>query len=408
MNPRALALILKEFALLGRDRHGLLVLFVMPALFILIMSLALRDEVNDQRGIEIPYPVIDQSESDASRALQRRLEGMDGFRPRLMTDTDPEDMVAAISGDEFKFGVIIPPDFAERLEEGKARDPLPDLVELSIAPGTDPQLRLLFRMVLETAIRSLRADRLLERLSFAPEGDPMESEGLFPAGNLEVSFASPAGEEALIPSAVQQSVPAWLVFAMFFVVIPLSTTFLVERQQGTLLRLASLGVPARLMLVSKVVPYFGINQLQMVLMVLVGMFAVPALGGDALAAPSSLAGLAIISVATSIAALGFALLITTFARTHIQATTYGGIANIILGALGGIMVPRFVMPPFMQDLGLISPMAWGLEGFLDIFLRGGDWTAPLPEAAGLILFGTMALMLAALRLRRGQLQTPTA
>lgn len=405
MNPRALALILKEFALLGRDRHGLLVLFVMPALFILIMSLALRDEVNDQRGIEIPYPVVDQSESEASRALQQRLEGMDGFRPRAVADADRDAVVAAIAADEYKFGVFIPADFEERVMEGEAREALPGLVELSMAPGTDPQLRLLFRMVLESAIRSLRADLLLDRLSFAPGGDPMESGGLFPAGNVEIAFATPAGEGEMIPSAVQQSVPAWLVFAMFFVVIPLSTTFLVERQQGTLLRLATLGIPARLLLLSKVVPYFGINQLQMVLMVLVGMFLVPALGGDALAAPSSIAGLAIISMATSIAALGFALLITTFARTHIQATTYGGIANIILGALGGIMVPRFVMPPFMQDLGLISPMAWGLEGFLDVFLRQGGWTAPLAEAAGLVLFGTMALMLAAWRLRRGQLQT---
>lgn len=405
MNHRSLSLIQKEFALLGRDRHGLLVLFVMPALFILIMSLALRDEVNDQRGIEIPYPVVDRADNEVSHALRERLRAIDGFRPRLVAETDRAAVVEGIARDQYKFGLIIPADFQQRVLNGKAREALPGLVELSLGPGTDPQLRLLFRMVLEGAIRSLRADLLIDRLSFAPGSDPLEAGTLFPEGNVATSFATPSGEHERVPTAVQQSVPAWLVFAMFFVVIPLSTTFLVERQQGTLLRLATLGIPARLLLLSKVVPYFTINQLQMVLMVLVGMFLVPLLGGDALNAPSSLAGLAIISVATSLAALGFALLITTFARTHIQATTYGGIANIILGALGGIMVPRFVMPPVMQDIGLLSPMAWGLEGFLDIFLRRGDWTAPLGEAAGLALFGTIMLMLAARRLRHGQLQT---
>ena len=37
----------------------------------------------------------------------------------------------------------------------------------------------------------------------------------------------------------------------------------------------------------------------------------------------------------------------------------------VRGALGGVMVPKFVMPPFMRELADISPMSWGLEGFLD-------------------------------------------
>lgn len=50
------------------------------------------------------------------------------------------------------------------------------------------------------------------------------------------------------------------------------------------------------------------------------------------------------------------------------------------------MVPKFVMPDFVQRVTDVSPMVWGLEGFLDVFLRQGDWQAVLPEAGWLLLF----------------------
>ena len=77
------------------------------------------------------------------------------------------------------------------------------------------------------------------------------------------------------------------------------------------------------------------------------------------------------SAAVSLAALGYALLISSITRTTEQASLLGGAGNLILAAIGGIMVPKFVMPEAMQHLTNVSPMAWGLEGFLDVLLR--DW-----------------------------------
>jgi ABC-2 type transport system permease protein len=58
------------------------------------------------------------------------------------------------------------------------------------------------------------------------------------------------------------------------------------------------------------------------------------------------------------------------------------------------MVPRFVMPETMQRIADWSPMAWGLEGFLDIFLRNGSAYDVLPEAGSLLLFGCVTIALA--------------
>jgi ABC-2 type transport system permease protein len=64
------------------------------------------------------------------------------------------------------------------------------------------------------------------------------------------------------------------------------------------------------------------------------------------------------------------------------------------------MVPKFVMPGFMQDLANLSPMSWGLEGFLDIFLRNGTVSDVLPKSLYLIIFGVVMLILTAISLRR--------
>ena len=131
-----------------------------------------------------------------------------------------------------------------------------------------------------------------------------------------------------------------------------------------------------------------------------GVVIVPLCGGTALTLGDSLGGLVLIAASVSFSAISMALLIASAARTTEQATTVGGVLNIIFGALGGIMVPTFVMPGFMQDLANLSPMSWGLEGFLDIFLRNGTVSDVLPKSLYLIIFGVVMLILTAISLRR--------
>ena len=97
-------------------------------------------------------------------------------------------------------------------------------------------------------------------------------------------------------------------------------------------------------MLGKLIPYFCINQIQLLLMLLMGTYIVPLAGGEELVIDGGWGGLVLMSVATSICALGFALLIATLAKTPEQATTLGGTAIILLAAIGGVMVPTFVMP----------------------------------------------------------------
>lgn len=397
---RLLALIHKELLVLRKDLHGLLVLFIMPAVFILIMSLAMRDTFSERHQVSVDYLLLDQAQSASSADLVDRLGGINGFSRSSSEQTlTPAALESLVASDRYKFAVIVPEQFDMLLSAAEG-DTDAALLELLMAPTASPQLQRLFQVALKDQLRAMRANLLLSQLPAADEGGTEQLENMLASIPLESRYVYQGETPPESPTAVQQSVPAWLVFAMFFVIIPLSTAFIIERQQGSLLRLRIMNISNLSLILGKVLPYYVINQVQMVLMVLVGIYLVPRFGGDSLQLGDSPVGLFIISSACSLAAIGYALLITTLANTHTQATTMGGVSNIIFGALGGVMVPKFVMPPFMRELADISPMSWGLEGFLDIFLRNAHWQEVLPEAGALLLFAAICLALATLAFSR--------
>ncbi|UCV10206.1 ABC transporter permease [Dechloromonas denitrificans] len=398
MSPRLLALWLKETIALLRDRHGLLALFIMPTVFILVMTMALRDAFSPGVTIDAAYVVVDLDHSPHSGALIKRLDKTAAFR-RLPLEDSPDLARQGILQGRQTLALVLPKGFGERLltpsgADGQASEPL----QLLLDPALNPALQLAFRNQVMAALGALRADELTRKAG--------KLFGLPPtaAADSEKDWLDEIRSEAVrsdanpgIPSSVQQNVPAWLIFAMFFVVIPVSSIFIIERQQGTLQRLRAMGVPFHLLLAGKLLPFFIVNQLQALLMVLVGIYLVPLFGSEALDMPGKLPLLFnwwIVSVAVSLAAVAWALLVASLARTSEQATIVGGVGNILMGAIGGIMVPKFIMPAAMQTLAGFSPMAWGLEGFHIVMLRHGSLGDLWPSLARLLTFAALSLLAA--------------
>lgn len=376
----------KELLLLGRDLHGLLLLFVMPAVFILIMTFALQDQYSNDSKVKIEYLLLNQDDGALSQQLVQNLGRADNLR-RLPSTADEEQLRAITAADESQFLVLINADFATNLADGEL------VLHLDIAPGTRPVLVALLKAQLKNLLGQLY---LQQQLS-----DPSASEKAMPELEMPEMIASRflngANDDSNLdqskPSSVQQNVPGWLLFSMFFIAIPLSNTLISERHQGTLQRLHTMGFPYYAILFGKLIPYFLINILQVVVMLLIGMYLVPMLGGERLMLGSSLPGLAVVAVSASLAAVSYSIFVAQIAKTTEQATILAGVCNIIMAAVGGIMVPRFIMPPAMQTLSELSPMAWGLDGFLDIFLRNAKLADVLAECGALLTFSFVLLLL---------------
>lgn len=391
----------KEWLALMRDKHGLAALFVMPAVFILIMSLALQDSFSPAARLELGYVIVDLDQSSTSAALVKRLRAQSTLQDHGNRSGESQAKEEIRQG-QHAFALLIPAGFGRSLQADQQASTAPHKLRLLTDPTIPNGVELSFRNQILAALGTQRANEVLLRLQKTPLGgnvNEIRIEDWQRQLETVAIKADTAHADAALPSAVQQSVPAWLIFSMFFVVVPMSAIFITERQHGTLQRLRTQHVSYALILAGKLLPFFIVNQIQALLMILVGRYLVPQFGGDALVLPSGvaqIAGLWCMAATASLAAVSWALCIASLVRTSEQATVIGGVGNILMGAMGGIMVPKFIMPAQMQSLTQISPMAWALDGFHEIMLRSGSVADVMPYIGSLLLFATATLFLAIL------------
>ncbi len=425
MNPflKLLASVVKEFRVIARDRAGLALLFVMPLGFVTVMSLALQDVLGQPEAaarLRFSIVVLDGDAGLVGRAIVEELANLDFVRVTKLPFADFQQSSAGLreqvrTGQE-RLALIIPTDLSARLDSALADGgpgalfDAPAGKSIALDLLVDPALRADFRLLVTIAIeRILQGIELRRAMTLFTGGDSLLASvpntaatprrgGVMRVNNraLETSLARNAGP-AISPTSAQQNVPAYSLLAIFMLVVPLSQTFIKERTQGSLTRLRSMPVPGWVIIGGKFVPYFIINLLQMALCLSIGRFVLPLLGGTALRFEHALGGILLLSAAASVAAIAFALMVSLFARTAEQATAFGATAILLLAALGGIMVPRMLMPPVLQKIGLVSPLGWAQDGFLDLFVRGAGVVDVLDRAGALLAFALVCMALAGWR-----------
>ena len=380
-----LALVKKELLALVRDMHGLAALFLMPMVFIVLMSLTLKDIYRPPLA-ELSYAVDMRDTATPAQWLQQLWQRNHGAPQPLGADWQ-----ARLRNGSLTYVIVMEPGLSEELESAalstQAR------VRLLTEPGIDANLFNALRAELIGASGELKA-----RLALAVPGTAGPAPDASIQAMVRAERFATAGPR---PTSVQQNVPAWLVFGMFFVVASLSSLFVQERSSGALGRLQSLGVSRTMLLASKALPYLGVNALQAVLMLAAGIWLMPLIGGDALSLAGIHWGALLLSLAAvSLAAVSLSLALACLVRSHAQAATIGPMVNVLMAAAGGIMVPKFVMPGFMQRLVEVSPMNWGLEALLTVLLRGGGVADALPQIGRLAGFAALMFLLAVFLFRR--------
>ncbi|HYP68810.1 MAG TPA: ABC transporter permease [Thiobacillaceae bacterium] len=404
--PRFRASVIKDTRIILRDRQALALFLIMPVLFVLILSLALRDAFGDRSGASFPVLVATEDKAEVAQGVIRALRANPHIQVAVAEHATEGQVRQWMQQGRYKIAVLIPTGASEqarrRVGEILAGVP-PDLriekpVEVRVL--ADPTLRSDYRRVLEGALDLAlhgvgmrlgreQLDQIL-RVSLGKHYVPlpdMEKTRLFVPPQSELVTRD--HHSLITPTSVQQNAPAWTLLAMFFLTVPLSVSFIREREQGNLFRLQTMTVPAWVVLGGKAVPFFVINQIQMASILAVSVYVLPLLGGDRLELGNAPLALLLLGAAASLAAIGFGIAVSMYARTAEQAASFSSATVMIMAALGGILVPKAVMPPLMQSLAVLSPLSWGLDGFLDVFVRGGGILQVLPETVGLMAFSAL-------------------
>jgi ABC-2 type transport system permease protein len=200
----------------------------------------------------------------------------------------------------------------------------------------------------------------------------------------------------IVPNAVQHNVPAWSIFAMFFIVIPMAGSIMKEKSEGSVFRLHTMPSSYLLLINGKIIVYVFVCLIQFALMLSVGLIFLPMLGLPTLVLGNSAAGVILISAATAFAATGYGVMVGTLASTEQQGAILGALSILLLSAIGGVWVPTYVMPELMRNISVYSPLNWSLNGFYELFLRGGDVNSILPEVLKLMLFFVFSMSVASI------------
>ena len=103
--------------------------------------------------------------------------------------------------------------------------------------------------------------------------------------------------------------------------------------------------------------------------------------------PARVGPWSLVTSGLAIAAAGLTLLVATLCRTARQSHTISNVAVLVVSAIGGSMVPRFLMPPWLQQAGWATPNAWAIEGFDRALQAAAVWTTALPATGVLIAAG---------------------
>lgn len=399
---RILYVIKKEVLEISRDVQSLFMLILMPATFILVMSLSMQPLF--QPGSDFKIKIIAQ-DRDVTVESRKYLDSLKIMGNYVITETESaasDDAIRdAIMNGTYNFGLVINRNFSTHVRD-LTRNGQGIPITLLVEPSIQVAIQMGVKNQLVMELMKMRAHTF-----FGKNADLMSYTGI-----REDNFMPPLEtmittrhvfkntKDSSMPNATQQSVPAWLVFSMYFIVMSISLIFHTEKNNGTLSRIRSINIKYRYLLAGKIISYYIISMVQTACMLCVGMFLVPLLGGDTLQLGSSPFGLFLISSCVGLNAVSYGLLISAASKNNQVAGSLGSVLIIIFAAIGGIMVPKFVMPAAMQRLSVISPLSWGLEGFLDILLRNGGVADIAPECALLVTTSIAMLVVTGIVLKK--------
>ena len=368
---RFFAVLRKELRQMRRDTVTLVIMFLLPLCQLLLFGFAIHTDVKHQATA-----VFDQSLSEESRDLIAAFAASEYFDIRYAAGSY-EEVDRLISEGRARAGLIIPPDLAEDLRRGRSV-PIQVLVDASDSTSSSSAIA-----AAEGIGRQKSQELLLAR---HPQ---LRAGGLAP---YDIRIRAWYNRDAV---TVYYMLPAitGMILTMTMVMVT-SMAIVRERERGTIEQLLVTPLRPWELLLGKIVPYIFIGYIQLTVAILVGLavFGVPLRGSLLL-----LYGLSSLFL---LASLTLGLLISTAARSQMQAMMMSFACFLPSVLLSGFLFPRDAMPLFFQAVAALFPMTYYVDIIRGILLKGCGLSALLPQTAALLLYATAAFGLAVKKFSR--------
>jgi ABC-2 type transport system permease protein len=387
------ATIVKDVRILLRDKVGIALMFIMPIVLVVVVTSIQNSTFQLVNKNKLSIIINNSDTGDASKQLIKAINKIGMFKATQVSGDQNEQKIAgAMHQQDAMLGIIIPSDFSAKVNaksksvagkalksfglEGDSVKNLGDIDPLTVYynPVLQENIRLSVQGALRSALQLVESRETLRSLYFSMNEkelpEKLENEMLNNQTAINEIPVSKDGTRTT-PNATQHNVPAWTIFAMFFIIMSLSGSVVREKVSGSFIRLKTLPTNYLVGMLSKQITYLAVTMLQAAVIFSIGIWLFPYVGLPALNLPSDVLALVIVTIVCGWCAVSYAMCVGVFAQTQEQANGFGAVSIVILACVGGLMVPSFAMQGFFKSAANISPMHWCLQAYYSLFLEGG-------------------------------------
>jgi ABC-2 type transport system permease protein len=409
------ALTVKELKVVFKERGSMTALFLLPITFILVMTVALKGVFDTgSNNNPLVFLVVNQDRGSIAAKVITDMRDVNGLSLVEQVDNQAVTRIQAddlITAGKYSLALVFPEDFSKCIENaGNSSSACTATVSFVEDPAIGNQLLSPVKGMVEGYVeREAMYAQMPSRIKMGIDRLPSSqgaiaaslggivakqlTESYIPLG-VEYTITTPEKyKQTVTPTSVEQNVPGYTIYGVFFIAATIATSLFREKNDGTFRRLQSAPISRAVLLTGKMLPYYLINLIQIVLMFAVGVIVFHLnLGHNYLA-------LSLISLAVAATATGLGLMLAALTRSQEQASSMGTLLSVLLSVVGGMMVPVWVMPRFMQSLAYFTPHAWALKGFQDVIVRGQGLEQVLPSIGALLVFAVIFWVIGVWRFR---------
>jgi len=373
LNSRLISLIRKEFIQIIRDPRTLVMVLIIPVMQLFLLGYAATNDVRN-----VPLAVIDYDRGPEARALLEAYRNADYFQAAFDIDSEAE-MRQLIDMGEARAGLIIPPDYGEKIRSGQTAH------VAFIFDGSDPSV----------ASTALSAARLIGQ-SFSTQ---ITLERLASRGQASI-VAQPVEVHTQVwynPDLVSTfyMIPGVIAMILYAITSILTANSVVrERERGTIEQLIVTPIRPWELVVGKLFPYTILAFLNTLEALAIGSwwFGMPVRG--------SLGLILLLSGLFLISSLGIGLLASTIANTQQEAMLTVWMTLLPGIFLSGFFFPLEAMPKLLQWISYVLPLRYYLTIIRSLTLKGVGVEALQGEILALVIIGVVIMTAAALRFRK--------
>lgn len=422
---KLLAAIKKDFLVLLRDKTGLALMFLMPVLLVIIVTAIQNNTFGLLQKKQISLFVCNNDTGHTGLEYLNSLDSIGIFDLNNIHPHDEKNFTGYLQRHNATIGIFIPENFSYLVNTNAAatsskalssfglqgdsvanRSDNSNAIVFYYNPEMQESFKLSVRTALSTALQMIESKQVLRTMyqSVNEKELPDSLAREMMQNNLHMSEVSLAFEKQQeLPNATQHNVPAWTIFAMFFVILSLGGSVVREKTSGSFIRLKTMPTNFYVALLSKQMVFLLATLLQAMIIFAIGMYIFPLIHLPELYLPKAFFTLLLVTVLCGWCAVSYAICVGMFAATQEQVNGFGAISIVIFAIIGGLMVPAFAMPASLKYIMGISPLHWCLEAYYTLFLKGGKLKDVLINIVPIFAMIIVLQLLIAYRLKRKKL-----